>query len=79
MPAHVQSRIDAETVVTTTTVTERGRLEIELKDSSGKIHLVSLPLSTAVDLGRLICDLSEAAPYLIGGIKRTRSGKKEVA
>ena len=76
MASSVNSRFDAETVVRATTVIEGGRFEIELKDSQGKIHVVSLPLSTAVDLGCLICDVSEAAPYLIGGIRRTGSSKK---
>ena len=60
----------------TASVTESGRFEIELQDSQGKICVVSLPLSTAVDLGCLISDLSEGAPYLIGGFRRTRSRKK---
>jgi hypothetical protein len=66
------SRFDAETVVRTATVPERGRFEIELRDARGNIHVVSLPLSTAVDLGGLIHDLSEGAPYLLGGAHRTR-------
>jgi len=71
MASSVDSRFDAETVVRATTVTEGGRFEIELKDSRGKIHVVSLPLSRAVDLGCLICDVSEAAPYLIGGTRQS--------
>ena len=74
--ARVDSRFDAETVVRTATVTESGRFEIELRDSQGTICVVSLPLSAAVDLGCLISDLSEAAPYLIGGFRRTRSVRK---
>ena len=65
------SRFDAESVVRTATHTEQGRLEIELRDSQGKRHVVSLPLATAVDLGCLISDVSESAPYLIGGFRRT--------
>ena len=72
----VDSRFEAETVVRTASVPESGRFEIELRDSQGKICVVSLPLSTAVDLGCLISDLSEGAPYLIGGFRRTRSGKE---
>jgi hypothetical protein len=67
---------DAETVVRTATITETGRFEIELRDAQGTSCVVSLPLAAAVDLGCLISDLSEAAPYLIGGFRRTRSVKK---
>jgi hypothetical protein len=76
MSSSADSRFDAETIVRTATVTDRGRFEIELRDSRGKSHVVSLPLSAAVDLGCLICDVSEAAPYLMGGIRRARSAKK---
>ena len=69
------SRFDAETVVRTATVTDRGRFEIELRDARGNIHVVSLPLSTAVDLGGLIHDLSQGAPYLLGGPRRTPTSK----
>jgi hypothetical protein len=70
MATRVESRFDAEMVVRTATVTERARFEIELKDAQGKIHVVSLPLSAAVHLGCLICDVSENAPYLVGGFRR---------
>jgi hypothetical protein len=76
MASNVDSRFDAETVVRTATLTGRGRFEIELRDSRGKIHVISLPLAAAVDLGFLICDISEAAPYLVGGIRRTGSTRK---
>jgi hypothetical protein len=68
----VQSRFDAETVVRTATLTEQGRLEIQLKDSEGRIHVVSLPLPVAVDLGYLTCDVSKGAPYLVGGRRPRR-------
>jgi hypothetical protein len=76
MTRSVESRFEAETVVRTATITDRGRFEIELRDSRGNIHVVSLPLSTAVDLGRLIYDISEGAPYLIGGARGTRPTSK---
>ena len=76
MTRKIESRFDAETVVRTTTVTDRSRFEIELRDATGNIHVVSLPLSAAVDLGRLISDVSEGAPYLIGGARPTRSTSK---
>ena len=72
MAANGASRFDADTVVRTATRIDRGRLEIELKDAQGKIHVVSLPLAAAVDLGSLISDVSENAPYLIGGLRRSR-------
>ena len=71
MASSVNSRFDAETVVRAATVTAGGRFEIELRDSRGKIHVVSLPLSSAVELGCLICDVSQAAPYLIGGMRQS--------
>jgi hypothetical protein len=67
-----QSRFDAETVVRTATLTEQGRLEIQLEDSGGHIHVVSLPLPIAVELGYLISDVSKGAPYLIGGRRQRR-------
>ena len=72
MARSVESRFDAETVVRASTLTEQGRFEIHLKDSGGKTHVVSLPLSVAVELGFLICDVSEAAPYLVGGHRRRK-------
>lgn len=72
MASSVESRFDAETVVRTATITQQGRFEIELKDSAGKTHVVSLPLPAAVDLGYLICDVAEGAPYLVGGHRRRR-------
>jgi hypothetical protein len=66
----IDSRFDAETVVRTAAIPERGRFEIELRDSQGKVHVVSLPLSIAADLGYLICDVWERAPYLLGGVRR---------
>jgi hypothetical protein len=70
--ASVDSRFDAETIVRAATLIERGRFEIHLKDSRGQTHVVSLPLPVAVDLGCLICDASEAAPYLLGGHRQRR-------
>lgn len=67
MASSIESRFDAETVVRVATLTEQGRLEIQLRDSAGKMYVVSLPLPVAVDLGHLICDVSKAAPYLVGG------------
>jgi hypothetical protein len=71
MAGSVESRFDAETVVRIETLVERGRLEVRLKDSRGQTHVVSLPLPAAVDLGNLICDVSNAAPYLLGGHRRS--------
>src|SRR5262245_25293157 len=68
----VESRFDADTVVRTATRIAHGRLEIELRDAQGNVHVVSLPLAQAVDLGCLISDVSENAPYLIGGFRRNR-------
>ena len=76
MTSSVDSRFDAERVVRTATITALGRFEIELKDAAGKSHVISLPLSAAVDLGCLINDLSQGAPYLVGGIYGAHSAKK---
>ena len=72
MAKSVKSRFDAEAVVRAATITEQGRFEIELTDSAGKTHVVSLPLAVAVDLGNLIRDVSDAAPYLVGGHRRRK-------
>lgn len=70
--SRLESRFDAETVVRAVTLTERGRFEIHLKDSRGRAHVVSLPLPVAADLGCLIWDASNAAPYLLGGRRQRR-------
>lgn len=66
-------RIDAEKVVRLATLTGERRFEIEFKDSQGKNHVLSLPLREAVDLACMICDASDAAPYLVGGVKRSKA------
>jgi hypothetical protein len=71
------SRFDADKVVRLATLTGEGRFEMQFGDSEGKTHVVSLPLPAAVQLGRLIYDISETAPYLVGGIQRTSSQKKK--
>lgn len=72
MKASSRLRFDAEAVVRAVTLVGRGRFEIHLKDSRGQTRVVSLPLPVAVDLGRLICDASDAAPYLLGGRRKRR-------
>lgn len=72
MVRSAESRFDGEAVVRTATLTEQGRFEIQMKDSRGKTHVVSLPLAVAVDLGYLICDVAQAAPYLVGGHRQSR-------
>jgi hypothetical protein len=63
------SRFDAESVARIATITAMRRFEIELEDPQGKRHVVSLPLSAAVELGCLIHDLAQGAPYLVGGAR----------
>jgi hypothetical protein len=58
------SRFDALKFERVSAVSETGRMEIEFRDAEGKIQLVSLPVSAAVDLGCLICDVAEATPFL---------------
>jgi hypothetical protein len=76
MGSGANGRFDAEAVVRVASVTEGGRFEIELRDSRGETRVISLPISAAVDLGCLICDVSEGAPYLVGGIRRTGTSRK---
>ena len=70
MPEGAPSRFDARDVVRVASLHEDGRLEIEFGGPAGK-HIVSLPMAAAVDLGCLICDLSDHAPYLVGGARRS--------
>jgi hypothetical protein len=70
MNMETESRFDAENVVRLVILTEQRRVEMQLSDSQGATHVVSLPVGTAADLARLICDASEHAPYLVGGIGR---------
>lgn len=70
MPEGAPSRFDAREVVRVTTLAEHGRVEIEFGGPQEARYVVSLPVSTAVELGCLICDLSDEAPYLIGGARR---------
>jgi hypothetical protein len=65
------SRFDAQTVGRLATVNEGRRLEMQFCDSDGKRIVVSLPLSAAVEMGCMICDVSEHAPYLVGGVRRS--------
>jgi hypothetical protein len=66
------SRFDAQTVDRMITVNEGRRFEMQFCDSDGKKILVSLPLSAAVEMGCTICELSEHAPYLVGGVRAKR-------
>ena len=65
------SRFDAQAIARVATLTERGALEIEFVGSAGGTHVLSLPLARAVELSRLISDLSHHAPYLIGNPRRS--------
>jgi hypothetical protein len=69
------SRFDADKVVRLVTMAEQDRCDMHFSDSEGRTHVLSLPLRAAVQLGCLICDVSETAPYLVGGI-RLRSSRK---
>ena len=71
------SRFDAQILLRVATLTEERRFELHLSDEGGRTHVVSLPLAVAIELGSLICDASEAAPYLFGGIRRPGSGEKK--
>lgn len=73
MPEAAPTRFEARKVVRVTTLTEHGRVEIEFSGPGEAKQVVSLPAAVAVELGCLICELSDLAPYLVGGARRTRS------
>jgi len=75
MPTASASRFNAQTVDRLTTVNEGRRFEMELCDSEGRKILISLPLPLAVEVGCMICNLSEHAPYLVGGVHTTRESR----
>jgi len=68
-----KSRFDAEEVERLATVSHTGRLEIQFRDRDGHEHILSLPVPAAVALGRLICDVEETAPFLLGAARPVRS------
>jgi hypothetical protein len=72
------SRFDAQSVDRLTTVNEGRRFEMQFCDSDGKKILVSLPMRVAVEVACTICDVSEKAPFLVGGVqmKRLRAGPR---
>jgi len=49
---------EAETVVTLRVINPSRRLEIKLANSHGTEHIVSLPLSSAIELSTFITDVS---------------------
>ena len=57
------------------TVNERGRFEMQFIDAEGRTIDVSLPVGKAVELGCMICDASELAPYLLGGVQTNRKSR----
>ena len=65
-------RFDAQTVGRLATVNDKGRFEIQFIDAEGRTIEVSLPVGKAVELGCMICDASERAPYLMGGVQTDR-------
>lgn len=71
----MDSRFDADKVVRLVTLTAERRMEMQFEDADGNRHAVSLPLAAAVDLGCIICDLSDAAPFLVGGRQRASPRK----
>jgi len=66
------TRFDAQSVDRVATVNEGRRFEMQFCDSKGNQMLVSLPLNVAVEIACMICDVSEHAPYLVGGVRRGR-------
>jgi hypothetical protein len=76
MPERSVSRFDAEAVPRLATVNATQRLEMQFSDAQSRQHVVSLPLGAAVALARLICDLTEATPFLKGRAEPTRAKQK---
>lgn len=64
MRSRPTSRFDAQAVERLGASNESGRFEMEFRDAEGRTHVVSLPVDAAVDLGCLICDVSEKTPFL---------------
>ena len=65
MPDRPDSRFDAEQVQALAAVNgAHRRVEIEFLDTERRLHVVSLPVDAAIELGRLICDASEGTPFL---------------
>jgi len=62
-----ESRFDAEHVQRLAAICDTRRVEMQFTDSDEREHIVTLPVEVAVALGRLICDLSEATPFLHNG------------
>jgi len=61
-----RSRFDADQVARLAAINDSGRFEMEFTDRNGARHTVSLPVPAAVALGRLISDVSEKTPFLLG-------------
>jgi hypothetical protein len=72
MQERSHQRFNAQTVNRLAMVNENRRFEMQFADSDGKKILVSLPVQVAVELGCRICDISEHAPYLVGGVRVNR-------
>lgn len=64
------SRFEAETFGRLATINEGKRFEMQFRDAAGREIVVTLPLPAAVELGCMICDVAEHAPYLVGGVRR---------
>jgi hypothetical protein len=69
MPDRPESRFDAEEVRRLAAIKKTRRVELQFTDSDENHHVVTLPVEVAVELGRLICDLSEGTPFLKGETK----------
>lgn len=68
-------RFEAQSVGRLLTVNEGKRFEMQFRDTEGRQVTVTLPASAAVHMGCMICDVSEHAPYLIGGVRISRGAR----
>ena len=61
-----KSRFDAERLERLATNNHDGTFEMQFSNDKGERHIVSLPVPAAVAFARLICDVSEKTPFLLG-------------
>ena len=67
-----EPRFEAQSVGRLLTVNSGKRFQMEFKDAEGKPFVVTMPVRIAVELGCMICEVSQHAPYLLGGVRLTR-------
>jgi hypothetical protein len=74
MAAGSQIHFEARGFGRLSTANDDRRFRMEFVDAEGAKVVVSLPVVKAVEMACLICDLSENAPYLVGGVRHRGQG-----